>query len=326
MSRTRSGALLLAGAIVGAALTAAFFRPETASPLRNASAFEGPRERAFEMSITATDIDAGGGSVWHAWTFNGTVPGPTLTANVGDVLRVTVHNRHDIVHSFHTHLTPLGIESDGSQLNTITGLGAMAMIPPGGSYTYSFTAGVAGVFYYHCHSADGGHSISQHIAQGLYGAILIKDPQEIPVRDEVVFMGERGFDTEGAPAYWIMNGMGMKGGEHALMELHHEKGMDGVASVLGTQLPVIAAKVDEPVRLNVINIGDAVHSFHLHGMTAYTVDHDGNQPLPAQVLGLVPGEADRILVTPQQPGIWLFHCHVVSHADGGMIGVLTVEA
>jgi FtsP/CotA-like multicopper oxidase with cupredoxin domain len=86
------------------------------------------------------------------------------------------------------------------------------------------------------------------------------------------------------------------------------------------------AKLGEPIRLNIVNIGDQVHSFHLHAFTAYTVDHDADRPLPAQVLGLVPGEADRLVVVPTQPGLWLYHCHVVSHADGGMIGVMIVEA
>jgi FtsP/CotA-like multicopper oxidase with cupredoxin domain len=39
---------------------------------------------------------------------------------------------------------------------------------------------------------------------------------------------------------------------------------------------------------------------------------------------LLPGAADSIFVTATQPGIWLFHCHVVFHADAGMIGVILV--
>lgn len=281
--------------------------------------------REFEFDIRPADIAMGGDAVWHAWTFNGTVPGPTLTATVGDIIRVTIHNKHDLVHSFHTHLSPYALESDGSQLNTITGIGGMAMVHPGESYTYVYQANIPGLFYYHCHSADGGKTISQHMAQGLYGAILIKAKEEPPIRDEIVFMAERGFDTDGKAPFYVMNGHGMPGGEAALEQVFHEKGAAGVLAALGPVVPVIKAKLNEPIRLNVVNIGDMIHSFHLHGFTAYMVDHDGNQPLPAQVLGLIPGEADRLVVTPTQPGLWLYHCHVVSHADAGMIGVMIVE-
>lgn len=291
----------------------------------NAQAATGPQVREFNLDIEAADLDMGDGATWHAWTFNGTVPGPTLMANVGDIIRVTVNNKMDLMHSFHTHLSPYGLESDGSQLNIITGTGYMAMIHPGDSYTYEFVATIPGLFYYHCHSADGDLSISAHMAQGLYGAIIIKGPEEIPVRDETVFMAERGFDADDGAPYYIMNGHGLPGGEHKLEEIFAEGGVEAVVAQFGKTLPVITGRVGEPVRLSVVNIGDQIHSFHMHAMTAYYVDHDKGEPVPAQVLGLLPGEADRILITPTEPGVWLFHCHVVSHADAGMIGVFVVE-
>lgn len=292
--------------------------------LGQADAGPNPVERYYEFDIVGKDIDMGGGAVWHAWTFNGTVPGPTITATVGDVITVKVTNTLDIVHSLHTHLSPYSLPNDGSQLNTITGIGGMAMIPPGESYTYSFLANIPGVFYYHCHSADGGHTISQHIAQGLYGAILVRAAEEPQIREEVLFMAERGFDVSGNAPFYIMNGRGLPGGEHHLEEIFKAEGVQGVAAQFGKTLPAIQGKVGEPIRLAVVNIGDQIHSFHMHAMTAYSVDMNPGRPVPAQVVGLVPGEADRVVFTPTQEGIWLFHCHVVSHADAGMIGVFVV--
>lgn len=321
---TRTSVVAIVSALVGASLVAAYVSRDALLP-PEASAAAAPGVRAFHLDIVPADVPMGDEAVWHAWTFNGTVPGPTLTAMVGDVIRVTVHNKHDLTHSFHTHLSPYRLESDGSQLNSITGIGGMAMIPPGQSYTYEFTATFPGLFYYHCHSADGHLSITQHILQGLYGAIIVKAPEEPFVRDEVVFMAERGHEVEGDAPYFVMNGKGIPGGEHRLEELAKEGGVEAVQAQFGKTVPVIGARVGEPIRISVVNIGDMVHSFHLHGFAAFMVDHDKGTPLPAQVLGLVPGEADRILVTPTQPGVWLFHCHVVSHADGGMIGVMVVE-
>ena len=315
----------LVGVLLGASGYTAWIS-FSGSTLPSATAAGGGKLKHFDLVIEPKDIDMGNGAVWHAWTYNGSVPGPTLTAFVGDLIEVTVKNTMNVTHSFHTHLSPYPLESDGSQLNTISGIGGMAMIPPGGEYTYRFQAQIPGLFYYHCHSADGGRPISAHMAQGLYGTIIVKSREEAPIRDEVVFMAERGFDVSGSGApYFIMNGHGMPGGEHALEATFHDHGIGAVSAALGTVVPVIKAKVGEPIRLNVVNIGDQVHSFHLHAMTAYYVDHDGGDPVPAQVLGLVPGEADRIVVTPAEPGLWLFHCHVVSHADGGMIGVMMVD-
>jgi len=140
--------------------------------------------REYNIEVVPADIDYGGGNVWHAWTYKlagepaGTVPGPTLTAKVGERLVVHVKNNLDIVHSFHTHFTNYDIESDGSQANVISGKGAGAMIPPGGEWTYEFDMTEPGIFYYHCHSADGGRHITEHIHQGLYGAIIVKAPDE----------------------------------------------------------------------------------------------------------------------------------------------------
>lgn len=322
-SRFRTFSALALAFVLGAAATVVYTNPDLVPSLASTAEAQDVRIREFSLDIVGADIDMGAGAVWHAWTFNGTIPGPTLTANVGDILRITVNNNLDLVHSFHTHLSPYPLSSDGSQLNTITGIGGMAMIPPGKSYTYVFQATVPGLVYYHCHSADGDHTIAEHIAQGLYGAIIIKAPEELPVRDEVVFMAERGFDVDGDAPYFIMNGKGIPGGEKTLEELHHAQGIDGVVGQFGKTVPVIRAKVGEPIRINVVNIGDLVHSFHLHGFTAYQADT--GRPVTAQVVQLVPGGADRIIVTPNYAGVWLFHCHVVSHADAGMIGVLLVD-
>ncbi len=51
----------------------------------------------------------------------------------------------------------------------------------------------------------------------------------------------------------------------------------------------------------------------------------GGRPWPARVLPLVQGSADTLLVTFDNPGLWLFHCHVETHADAGMLGLFAVE-
>jgi len=287
--------------------------------------------REYNIEVVPADIDYGGGNVWHAWTYKladepaGHVPGPTLVVNVGEKLVVNVTNKLDIVHSFHTHFSNYDMESDGSQLNTISGIGAGAMIPPGGSWTYEFDPDTPGILYYHCHSAAGGRHITEHIHQGLYGAIIVKDPNAPPVRDEVVFMSEIGFDTEGDnPPPFIMNGMGLPGGEQALEQVFVDQGIDGVTAQFNKTVPVISAKVGEEMQVHVINIGDVYHSFHAHNVKHISLGTlQGNQ-WAGNVLPLVPGQADTLDFTFTKPGLWLFHCHVVAHADAGMIGLFNI--
>jgi len=285
--------------------------------------------RQYNLEIVPVDIEMGPGVVWHAWTFNGAVPGPTLIATVGETLRVRVTNRHNLTHSFHTHLTNYDLKYDGSQSNTITGIGAGAMIPPGSQYTYEFQPTEPGIYYYHCHSADGGFMISEHIHQGLYGAIIVKAPEDPPIRDEVIFMSEPGHDimvSEGGetPLY-IMNGMGIPGGEHGLEKIFKEKGLAGVVEQFNKTLPAIKVKVGEPFRLHVINIGDQMHTFHAHHFKHVSQSALQGRIWPANLLPLLPGAADTLIMAATKPGVWLFHCHVVNHADQGMIGVFIVE-
>jgi FtsP/CotA-like multicopper oxidase with cupredoxin domain len=287
--------------------------------------------REYSIEVVPKDINYGGGNVWHAWTYKlvdapeGSVPGPTLKVKVGEKLRVKVTNKLDLIHSFHTHFTNYDITSDGSQLNTITGQGAGAMIPPGGTWTYEFDATKAGIYYYHCHSADGHRTISEHIHQGLYGAIIVEDPEEAPVRNEVLFMSEIGTETEGEVPPYIMNGIGLQGGEHKLEEVFRAQGIEAVTAQFNKTVPVFSGRTGEEIRMHIINIGDQPHTWHGHSVSHISEATLGGRQWPANVLPLLPGQADTLRLTFGTPGLWLFHCHVVNHADAGMIGLFSIE-
>jgi plastocyanin len=285
-----------------------------------------PVVRHYTLNIEGSDVQEGPNAVWHAWTYNGTVPGPTLYAKTGDTLIVTVYNHLNLIHSMHTHLVNYNFSSDGSQANVIVGMGAGAMIAPGQSYTYYFNATYAGIFYYHCHSSDK-FPISYHIAQGLYGIIMVSDPAKQPkISDDfVVAMGELGPQVTGtgAPPY-IMDGIGFPGGEQALMNLYAAQGLSGVAAQFNKTLLTFEGKVGETIRFDVINVGNLVHSFHLHDSELISEWNNPGVPVPDAVVPLDPAAADSVLVNLTQPGVFLFHCHVVTHADAGMIGILVV--
>ncbi len=93
----------------------------------------------------------------------------------------------------------------------------------------------------------------------------------------------------------------------------------------------IKVKSGERVRLRLINAGTStIHPMHLHGHQFKIVAVDGNEVPPiAQLtrntLPIHPGETYDIEFIADNPGTWLFHCHELHHADGGMIVPLVYE-
>jgi FtsP/CotA-like multicopper oxidase with cupredoxin domain len=162
--------------------------------------------------------------------------------------------------------------------------------------------------------------------QGLYGAIIVHDRDEPPhPNEQVLFMGEMGRETEGdaVPPY-IMNGLGIPGGEATLETIFKEDGIEAVAAQFNKTVPVFEAKTNEELILHLINIGDQVHTFHAHGIKLISREQLNGEPWPANVVPLTPGEVDSVSITFTQAALWLYHCHVVAHADAGMIGLFNV--
>lgn len=143
-----------------------------------------------------------------AWTFNGTVPGPTVRLHVGDTLEMTLNNTHNLPHALHTHFMGYDLSSDGSsqtapfpvtphQNDDAVGAGVGGMAPgvgaakgpavgqnpigpyapredediarPGQSYTYRWEMLDVGTIWYHCHIMEA----TNHIAKGLFGNIIV---------------------------------------------------------------------------------------------------------------------------------------------------------
>jgi len=287
--------------------------------------------KEYTLIIEQTDIQISDTAIWHAWTYNGTVPSPTLMVNQGDLLRVRVINNHDVTHSFHAHMSDYDPKHDGSPVNVITGVGAGSMIPPGGEWTYEYNVNTWGTTFFHDHAASEGLGIKDHILQGLYGNIIIERNPPRPYIDRYIpiVMAEIGHDVErmekGPTPYYLMNGKGMPGGEKALEEIFAEQGIDGVVAQFNYTLPVYKAKVGETVEFTVTNLGDQIHSFHLHGNKMISSTNERGSTITSQTFPLVQGTLESFIIKPDKPAIWLFHCHVVSHADAGMIGLFIVE-
>jgi nitrite reductase (NO-forming) len=119
-----------------------------------------------------------GGIFYKAMTYNGTIPGPAIVVNQGDIFQITVYNKGDLVHSLDLH----GIEGPSHAL--------ISAITPGENSTLKAKAEYPGVFMYHC-DGDNLNGIWDHIASGMYGGIVVHPKNERPIaREFYIAFGE----------------------------------------------------------------------------------------------------------------------------------------
>jgi FtsP/CotA-like multicopper oxidase with cupredoxin domain len=133
------------------------------------------------------------GHVFDGWTFNGTIPGPTMRVTQGDHVRIKVVNSAGNQHPHSLHLHSIHAAAvDGVSMGGYDG----GAIPPGGSFVYEFIAQPYGVFPYHCHV----NPVADHINRGLYGMMIIDPKVPRPQMTEFVMLMngyDLNFDQEG---------------------------------------------------------------------------------------------------------------------------------
>jgi nitrite reductase (NO-forming) len=130
-----------------------------------------------EVQVAPDNALHPGGLMYNAMTFNGTVPGPVVAVNQGDTLEITLINEGDVIHSldFHAGIGPS---------NALSG-----NVGPGETKTWTLQADTAGAFLYHC-GADGLNGVWEHIANGMYGGIVVHAMKEKPAKEFYVVFGE----------------------------------------------------------------------------------------------------------------------------------------
>jgi nitrite reductase (NO-forming) len=118
-----------------------------------------------------------GGIEYAAMTFNGTIPAPNIAGDVGDIINITIRNDGKTIHSldFHAGVGPSKVLSGN--------------IPPGESRHVAVHADNPGAFMYHC-GADGLNGVWEHIANGMYGALIVHPPNEQPAKEFYLSFGE----------------------------------------------------------------------------------------------------------------------------------------
>jgi manganese oxidase len=128
------------------------------------------------------------GHILDAWTFNGTIPGPTIRVTEGDLVRLRVinSNENSNPHSLHAHSIHYA-KNDGVSMGGYPG----GAISPGRSFTYEFVAQPYGLYPYHCHVDP----IADHINRGLYGMMIIDPIEPRPQMTEMAML-LNGYDLD----------------------------------------------------------------------------------------------------------------------------------
>lgn len=264
------------------------------SPLPNGALF-----REYDLYAVEREIEIAPGLFFPAWTYNGSVPGPTLRATEGDRVRVNFLNQTSHPHTIHFH---------GWHPPQMDGSLESHQVPPGGRFLYEFDADPFGLHLYHCHSVP----LKRHIHKGLYGIFLV-DPkpgpsgQGRPPADELL-MVMNAFDTnfDSENEVYAVNTV-------AHYHMHEP----------------IRVTVGRLVRIYLVNLTefDLVNSLHMHGMF-FDVYRTGTSQQPSErtdTILLCQGERAILETTFRYPGDFMFHAHQSEFAELGWMGLFRAE-
>jgi FtsP/CotA-like multicopper oxidase with cupredoxin domain len=272
--------------------------------------------------------------------------GPVIRAETGDTLSVTFLNRsssEDMVFSIHPHGLRYDKDNEGAYYPPNPGRGSW--VTRGARYTYTwFVDQDAGprpdepsskVWLYHSHvSAD------EDINRGLVGVIIITDPARARA-DATPIDVDREFVTlfmifnENGPLQHIDAGLDdippeIRQKQEAFLKLtplaQQEMLEAGLKYTLNGymfgNLPGLEMEEGERVRWYVVALGSEqdVHSAHWHGETVLEDGHRRTDDIE-----LLPGSMKIADMRADNPGTWMFHCHVSDHMMGGMFAFYTVK-
>ena len=259
--------------------------PKDHSEINSSNVYH-PTTREYTLIAENTTLEIAPGLRVDAWTYNGTMPGPTITAVEGD--RVIIHfiNKTPLPHTIHFHGDHPS-EQDG----------VFEEIGPNGTYTYDFIAHPAGALGYHCHVPP----VMQHVRMGLYGAFIVYPATPLPpAREYVLVDGE--YDTQNQlnplPEYYLFNGYVMQYQTHPL-----------------------PAKTNETVRIYMINLGmSPAYGMHIHGtlFKAYPSGIWSNTPEDVQSWEIASGNTAILEAKWPWPGKFTFHFHGIPEERGAM--------
>jgi FtsP/CotA-like multicopper oxidase with cupredoxin domain len=201
-----------------------------------------------------------------------------------------------------------------------------AAVEPGQDFVYEFVADPAGSRMYHSHT-----DVHNQVSLGLYGPLIVEpreqDEDRAYDREYTIMLNE--WDLELTPD--VVLGTAPKGPRDSQLR-GGELGadlflMNGRAH---DAIPPVRLAEGERVLIRLMNLGNMPHPIHTHGHSFKIVATDGN-PVPQgleltkDTVLIAPGERYDLELTGDNPGVWMFHCHIENHADNGMMSLIAYD-
>jgi len=299
--------------------------------------------------------------IFDGWTFNGTIPGPTIRVTEGDLVRIRVINSNDNTHAHSLYTQPINFGKD----NAFTMSGQPGgTISPGRSYTYEFIAGPYGVYPYYCHVEP----MADHINRGLYGMMIIdpKDPRPQMTEMAMLLNGyDLDLDLEGPitlplvdPIEGVESNLptnsssnnntntetNMSNMTHVSIPSNEEESANNERTVreervneiytvngkaFDYMMNPIVLYTGKPYRVYVINMleFDPVNSVHVHGamFDYYSAGTNKTADYLTDIVTLSQGDRGIMEFTYAYPGTYMVHAHQTLFTDLGWMGLFDVR-
>lgn len=268
----------------------------------DAPAYRPAAVHRVQLDMLEKNVEIAPDTVVKVWTFGPKVPGPVIRVRVGDTVEATIVNKGSIPHSIDFHAARIAPNR------------AFRDVKPGGSFTFSFTATSPGVFMYHCGTAP----VVHHIANGMYGMIIVEPKGGLPPVDRELAFVQSDFyvsDTPGQPA-----------DDTKLMANEPDVvAFNGYAAQYKSE-PIVVEK-GETIRAFVLAAGPNTWSaFHVVGtiFDRAWIDgiHDENLALGNQTLNLSASQGAVAEFRLDEEGTYPFVTHDFTNATKGAVGLL----
>ena len=243
--------------------------------------------KVFEVVAKVVDWEVEPGKFVKAWTYNGVVPAPEIHVNSGDKVRIVLKNDLPQTTSLHFH----GIQVP----NVYDGVDPYTEDPtvPGGEHVYEWVAKGPAVGIYHSH-----HNAQEQIPDGMFGAFTI---DYMPIPQKLI---DKGYTKVDKRVNMVLNDAGVIG-----------------LSLNGKSFPATepyTLRVGEVMEVHYMNEGLLGHPMHLHQPMGWVTAKDGvplDEPTPTDTIWVTPGERYTVLYMGMEPGVWAWHCHILTHAE-----------
>ena len=266
-----------------------------------------------QVTLTAKEVVAelADGTTYAFWTFDGTVPGPLVRVMEGDTIEFTLINDLSSVNGHNIDFHAVNGPGGGAEVTNVA---------PGETTTFTWKALHAGAFVYHCAFPPPMH----HIAQGMYGAIVVEPVGGLPPVDREFYIMQGDWYTAGR--------LGNQGHqtfsqEKALAELPEYYTFNGHVQAL-TELYPLQAEVGETVRI-FFGVGgpNKGSNFHIIGEVFDRVYSGSDETFTAneEVWYVPPGSVSTFEMFLDVPGSYTIVDHALYRVQKGAAGVLQVS-